>query len=292
VVIDSVDVHFRRLFAKARITRAERDYLIAEEMRAVESEVYRRGDLVIAVSEEDRMTLRREIEDLPVELIPNIHAVLPLAARNGRLRNSLIFIGNFQHSPNVDAMLYFCKDVLPLVEVTVPDIHLTIVGSAPPEKLKKLADEHVKVLGFVPDILPILEASAISIAPLRYGAGLKGKIGEAMAYGLPVVTTSTGAEGFGLTPGENVLLGDTPEAFARAITALVRDADLYERVRRAAWQLVNERYSVNAVSIRIQEVVDRLNRYPIKRLGLARRLEMTVRYQLGRHVSWRLKQAG
>jgi glycosyltransferase involved in cell wall biosynthesis len=289
LLIDSVDVHFNRLLAKARLTHAIKDYTTARRMKRRELAAYKKADVVIAVSEEDRSILHREVGNLPVEVIPNIHAIPPLAEGKANVCNSLLFIGNFHHDPNVDAMLYFCKEVLPLIKRDVPDVRLTIVGDSAPKEVRELAGESIRVLGFVPDINSLLQANDISIAPLRYGGGMKGKIGEAMAHGLPVVTTSVGTEGFGLTPGRNVLVGDSAEGFANAVVQLIRDRGLYQSLRSAAWTFVNERYSVSAVSRRIRGLVSHLDAYPVKKLSLAKSAGMAVRYHLDRSILWRLK---
>lgn len=291
VLIDSVDIQFNRLFAKARLTQTQKDHATAQTVKNRELAAYRKADVVITVSEEDRRILRREIDNLPVEIVPLIQEVPALKKGKKNISNSLLFVGNFHHDPNVDAMLYFCKEILPLIEQKVPDVRLTIVGNSPSDQVKGLARNNIEVLGFVPDIGPLLESSDISIAPLRYGGGIKGKICEAMAYGLPVVTTSIGTEGFGLSPGENVLVGDAPEAFARAVIDLIRDKELYERLRKAAWTFVNERYSVSVVSKRINELVGRLHMYPVKKLSWTKIVSKAIRYQLDRHIVWRLKQA-
>ena len=291
ILVDSVDIHFHRLFAKARLTRADQDYAVARDMKVRELATYRKADVVITVSEADGEILRCEGQGLPVEVVPLIQPVPPLADSLGKDPHSLLFIGNFHHDPNVDAILYFCDNILPLITREVPDIKVTIVGNGPPEQIKRLAGKNVDVLGFVPDIKPILGASAISIAPLRYGGGIKGKICEAMAYGLPVVTTSVGTEGMALSPGENVLVGDTAEEFANAVVRLIRERGMYESVRTAAWAFVNDHYSVVAVSRRIQELANRLDNYPVKKLSPAKALGKAVRYHFDRHISWRLKQA-
>jgi glycosyltransferase involved in cell wall biosynthesis len=289
LLVDSVDVHFHRLLAKAHVTRSMDDYTSAQEMKRRELAVYRKADVVIAVSDEDRSILRREAGNLPVEVIPNIHVVPPLAKFKQSISKSLLFIGNFRHDPNVDAMLYFCREVLPLIKRDVPDVRLTIVGDSAPEEVKALGSETIRVLGFVPDTAALLEASEISIAPLRYGGGMKGKIGEAMAHGLPVVTTSVGTEGFGLTPGQNILVGDNAVDFARNVVQLLSDRALYERLRKAAWTFVNERYSVSAVAERIRALFSHLDVYPVKKLPLHKRAEIAARHHLSRSILWRLK---
>jgi glycosyltransferase involved in cell wall biosynthesis len=290
ILVDCVDVHFSRLFAKARVTGSDRDVTKAHETRARELAAYRSADVVIAVSDEDRHILQRELGELPIEVIPIIQAMPPLVDRCQSDPNALLFIGNFNHDPNVDAMLYFCAEVLPLIRKRSPDVRLTIVGNSPPDKVKQLAGEGVEVLGFVPDLRPVLAASGISVAPLRYGGGIKGKVAEAMAFGLPVATTSFGIEGFGLTPGENVLIGDTPEAFADAVVELVTNEGLRERLRRSAWTFVDERYSQEAVARQVHSLIGNLYRYPVKKLPLRRAVAKAVQRRFDQHIGWRLRQ--
>ena len=118
-----------------------------------------------------------------------------------RVPRSLLFVGGFQHSPNPDAVLFFCRQVLPLVRRSLPGVTVTIVGDAPPKEVIALSSAQITVTGWVPHVEPYLASHCISIAPLRFGAGLKGKIMEAMGTGLPVVTTSVGAEGMELVHG-------------------------------------------------------------------------------------------
>jgi glycosyltransferase involved in cell wall biosynthesis len=290
ILIDSVDIHFHRLAGKARLTKNTKDYSKAQKLKSRELAAYRKADVVTTVSEEDRQILRREVRDLRVEVIPLIHDIPPLGETARQTSSSLLFVGNFHHHPNVDAMVYFCSEILPLIRHEAPNVRLTIVGNSPPEAVKNLASDAVNVLGYVPDLKPLLHGSDISIAPLRYGGGIKGKISEAMAYGLPVVTTSVGTEGFGLSAGENVLVGDTPRAFADGVVRLIRDRRLYDKLRKEAWTFVNERYSVSAVSKQIQDLVGTLESYPVKKLSPAKIFGKAFRYQFDRYVSWRFKQ--
>jgi glycosyltransferase involved in cell wall biosynthesis len=104
----------------------------------------------------------------------------------------MIFVGGFRHEPNIDAVVYFCEEILPRVKNVIPEARFTIVGSYPPVEVKNLNNEYITVTGHVSSTTPYLQESYVSVAPLRYGAGMKGKIGEAMAHGLPVVTTTKG----------------------------------------------------------------------------------------------------
>lgn len=289
MIVDSVDVHFRRFAAKARMTGEAADHALAERVQREELQTYRRADLVIVVTEDDKGALQTAIPGMPTLVVPTIHTIFKRADPTQTEPNSLVFVGGFQHEPNVDAMLYFCAEVLPLVRSRVPGVRLCIVGTNPPPAILALASDRVEVTGYVPDTAPYLEKSRVSIAPLRYGAGMKGKIGEAMARGLPVVTTSVGAEGFGLTPGEHLLVGDTAEDFAAHIVRLLWDEALYERIRCAGWDFVRAHYSVQAVESIVRDVMVRVAATPIRKLPPLRHLRLSVIDTYEKHIGWRLR---
>lgn len=287
VLVDSVDVHFHRLTSRARLSGSNEDRVEAQRVRREELAVYRSADAVIAVSEQDRQVLLESDPDLEVSVIPNFHRVLPLPSDVAEPRNRLVFVGGFGHHPNVDAVGYFCSQVLPVVKQRLPAVSLKVVGSDPTDEVRALESPGIEVAGFVGEIEPVLRDSHISVAPLRYGGGMKGKVGEAMAMGLPVVTTTVGIEGFGLTPGSDVLVGDSPSDFARQILRLVENKDLYQQIREAGWRFVRERLSVEVVSQHALAEFQRLSRIPIKRLPAHVRLPRAVRSALDRHLLWR-----
>jgi glycosyltransferase involved in cell wall biosynthesis len=291
VIIDTVDLAFNRLLGKARITGSLMDQLAAVRVKRRELAAYAKADLVIAISEQEKALLQHALPGLPIKVVPLMQAVPPLAVRRQQAAPTLLFVANFHHEPNVDAIVYFGKEIFPLIERQIPDARLFVVGSSPPVAVQHLGRGNIEVLGFVRDLTPVFEASAISIAPLRYGGGLKGKICEAMANGLPVVSTSVGAEGFDLTPGENIMVGDTPESFAEAVVRLITDARLFDRIRGHGWTFVNERYSLLAGSRRIEDLTHSLATYPVKQPSLTLRLKRSLRRQLDRHLSWRIGAA-
>jgi glycosyltransferase involved in cell wall biosynthesis len=149
----------------------------------------------------------------------------PFAQREG-----LVFIGGFQHPPNADAVLWYAREVLPRVRERLPGVRTYIVGSKVPATIRSLAAPDFVVTGYVPDVSPFFTGCRLSIAPLRYGAGVKGKVNLALSYGLPVVGTSPAVEGMHLVPGEDALVADDPEAFASAIATLYRDEALWQRL--------------------------------------------------------------
>ena len=148
------------------------------------------------------------------------------------VREHLVFVANFQHTPNVDGLVWFARDVFPLVRRKLPGVHLKVVGYKVPEEVCALAAEDFEIVGHVPAIEPYLDAARVMIAPLRYGAGVKGKIGAALASGLPVVTTRIGAEGMRLSHGKNVLIADRPEEMATCIADAYLDDGLWQRLAR------------------------------------------------------------
>jgi glycosyltransferase involved in cell wall biosynthesis len=287
VLIDSVDVHFRRFSAKADLTGNPADLKYAEQVRKQELEIYARSDMVLVVTDDDRQILHTLLPDLPLFVLPNVHEIFPPADTSLANANSMLFVGGFWHEPNVDAMLYFCRDVLPKIKAQVPDAHLTIVGSSPPASIQELSSDFIQVTGFVPDTAPFLTKSLVSVAPLRYGAGMKGKIGEALAHGLPVVTTSVGAEGFGLTPDEDILVGDTAEDFARHVVHLFQDRELHERIRLAGWEFIRSRYSMEAVAKMCTELITQTKALPISRLPAQKRLRLALSDSYQKHIAWR-----
>jgi len=289
IVIDSVDVHFHRLRSKARLTGLPEDHDNAETVRDCELGVYSKADLVLTVSEADNRILREEGLKSDLAVIPNIHEMHPLVSHIRSDRLELIFIGSYTHQPNVDAMLYFCCEIMPILRKKVPRLRLRIVGSSPTDDVKALAAEDIEIVGFVPETTSYLLSSDISIVPLRFGGGIKGKIGEAQAHGLPVVTSSIGAEGFGFQVGADVLVGDTPQTFADSIAVLWQDQDLNERIGKNGWEYIDQRYSVRAVTKLIPPIFERLSVCLPKRISPIKRTKIIVRHYLDKYVLWRFK---
>ena len=162
-------------------------------------------------------------------LLSNVHelsaTVAPWEARRG-----LVFIGGFQHPPNVDAVLWYAREILPAMRRRLPGVRTYVIGSEVTPSIKALAADDLVILGHVPDIEPYFSGCRVSIAPLRYGAGVKGKVNLAMSHGLPVVATSASVEGMHLSDGEDVLVADDPEAFAGAVGRAYEDRALWERL--------------------------------------------------------------
>ena len=231
-------------------------------MLRYERRMLARFDGILAVSDADRETFARLYPGAiaqPAHVVPtgvDTEYFAPAAGSQQPAR--LIFTGSMDWLPNEDAMIYFCRDVLPAIRAEVPDVALTIVGRTPTPAVKKLAEERgVTVTGRVDDVRPFMRDAAVYIVPLRIGGGTRLKIFEAMAMGKAVVSTTIGAEGLPVTDGEHVLLADDPATFARAVVHLIRDTGHRTRIEAAARALVLARYDWSAVAGELEDALIR-----------------------------------
>ncbi|MEI6682311.1 MAG: glycoside hydrolase family 99-like domain-containing protein [Bacteroidota bacterium] len=221
------DLHYLRKLRQYEIEKTEDLLQSAREFKKTESRIFETADVIYYLSSVEIDILRAEFGiTKPARAIPYIFREFYTGGYSFGTRNDLLFVGGFLHQPNVDAVLWFLAEVWPLITAAFPAIQFNIVGSDPPEEFLKMANKNVNMLGFLSNeaLEQIYLHSRMVVAPLRYGAGVKGKIVEAMYYGLPVVTTTVGAEG--LTDAENTLeIQDDAELFAQAIIGLYGDED-------------------------------------------------------------------
>lgn len=229
-------------------------------LRDYELMACRRSGLVLTVSEEDRSELCRLEPSLE-----NVHAV-PIGIDFERYSNvqpaygspNVLFTGTMYWPPNVDCVQYFCRDILPLVRQRVPECTFTIAGHKPSEPVKRLAAERgVEVTGYVEDDREVAGRCGVFVVPLRSGSGVRVKILNAMAMGLPVVSTSVGAEGIDAVSGEHLIIADSPTDFADAVADLLADARLAQRIGGAARQLAGEKYSWQKAGERVLDLYGR-----------------------------------
>jgi glycosyltransferase involved in cell wall biosynthesis len=254
IIYDTVDLHWVR-FERTGAVTGDKSYLkMADEYKAMELCNAMSADITFTVTEEEKAVLEREIPGVRVEVVPNIHQVargdVPFSARR-----DLMFIGGYFHQPNEDAVLYFAKEILPLVREKLEGVKFFAVGSDPSEDILGLNSTDIVVTGYVRDVSPYFHNCRVFVSPLRYGAGMKGKIGQSMSYGLPVVTTSIGAEGIGLKDGENALIADMPGAFADAVVRLYTDEALWNEISRKSAEHIEANFSRKALGKKIGELL-------------------------------------
>jgi O-antigen biosynthesis protein len=232
VIYDMVDFHALRMQREADLKLDQALREMAERMRIVEFTNALTADVTIAVSELERRAMLEIDPNLVVEIIPTVFDLSCEVRRDIDRRSGLLFVGGFLHSPNVAAVLWFVRKVWPLIVDKRPDMCLRLVGGNAPAEVLALRDRQgIEVLGYVPDLTDLFSSSRMSVVPLTYGAGVKGKLGQSMAHGLPVVATSIGAEGMPLEHGRHLLLADAPEEFAAAVLQLATDDDLWHRLQ-------------------------------------------------------------
>ena len=231
VLYHTVDLHYLRLMREARLQFDKAKQKTADGMKLCELAAIRGSDASIIVSTTELELLRPQLPGAKLHVFPLILDV-PGTTQTFSERKDIIFVGGFQHVPNVDAVQYFVAEIMPLLRKRLPGIHFYVVGSKPPAEILALACEDVIITGFVEDLTLLLDKIRVSVAPLRYGAGIKGKIGSAMAVGLPVVATPLAAEGMSLIDGENILVAEGAVQFSEAIVKLYQDGDLWNRISR------------------------------------------------------------
>jgi glycosyltransferase involved in cell wall biosynthesis len=276
VIVDTVDLHYRRAFSKYDVTRKPKDFSAAEKTKRKELDTYRKADVIVTVTDEDADILQADCPGLTVWTIPNIHDPVPVREENGN--RNLLFVGGFRHEPNVDAILYFCEEVFPKIRQAIPDCTLTIVGSNPPEEIGLLQSDSIHVAGYVPSLDPFFRSSYISVAPLRFGAGMKGKVGEAMAEGLPVVTTSIGAQGMDLVHRNNAMICDAPVEFADSVVELMRNRELYETVRKNALEKIHNTCGTANVGKRVADMMSQLDHRKPNRMGFMDKMAFASKF--------------
>lgn len=256
VIFDTVDVHFIRLQREFALTGDPAIGAEAETYRKTETRLTRAVDVIWCASVEDDRLLRDVVGECRSVVIPTLHE-LHDAGPGFEERDGLLFVGSFAHRPNADAVDYFLDKIFPTIRGENPDINMRIVGASPPESIICRASQNVEVMGFVPDLEPLLRHTKVFVAPLRYGgAGTKGKVGEALSHGIPVVTTSVGAEGFGLTSGDDAIIADEPTEFAAAVCKAYSDENLWARLARNGRARIAADFTPEAVANKVLTSVE------------------------------------
>lgn len=257
LIYDTVDLHHVRLFREAKLSGNQNQLRQAISLKRDELANVATADLTLVVTERERQSLLQECPNSEVFVLSNIHEPA-LASPQMAETKTILFLGAFNHTPNLDAVRYLIEEIMPRVWRSDPSIGLEIVGSNPPTQIQELASERVRVPGFVADLHPVFARSRLSVAPLRFGAGVKGKVLQSMAHGVPVVGTSIAAEGIDLKHGENFMLADNPQAFADQILRLNGDREIWQRLSENGLQFIQREYSSAATRVRLRALLQRL----------------------------------
>lgn len=254
IVVDTMDLHSQKSMRRFEQLGNPADQDRARAFLALERAVYALADGVVAVSEDECQGIVQAVpESAPVAVVPNIHrptqAILPRAQRQ-----NLVFLGNYEVDHNADAARHFATEILPHILRRRTDIQIHFAGHGAQSVLKELSGANVRLIGHVPDVAEAFAAYRVFVCPMTYGTGLKGKIGMAAASGLPLVTTSIGAEGFGFTDGEQCFIADAPEEFALKTLHLYDDNVAWNNFSLRGVLAMAERFSPRAVAPAINRI--------------------------------------
>lgn len=224
ILIDTVDIEFVRLQRK-KVYYNSIGKEISDDIQKItnkELTIYRKCDKVITICDFDEEELQKK-EKFKTVQVPNIYVNQKVI--NVKKSNECYTICNWLHQPNIDATIYTCEKIIPKT-----DLKFYVVGKHPPEEIKKLGNEKVIIHGCEYQLEKFLQNKCMTISPILWGAGLNGKIGEPLSYGIPVVTTSQGALPYGLVHGENVMIGDTEEELLECVNSLLNDEKLLKKI--------------------------------------------------------------
>jgi glycosyltransferase involved in cell wall biosynthesis len=222
-----------------------REAINLKGLKKYEFDMYRQADQVLTLTPEGREELLEICPELDIAIVPHgVDVDYFTFSDLSEAEESIVFVGNYLHYPNAEAVLNFHREIWPRLKTLLPKIKFYVVGQAPPAEIQRLAqDEAIIVTGRVEDVRPYLRKGRVFICPVSLGGGFRGKILEAMAMGRPVVSTSLGAEGIPIQDGENIIIGDDPERFAQGIVELMKNEALFRRITKNARQLMEEKYA-------------------------------------------------
>jgi GT2 family glycosyltransferase len=238
------DLHFLRQQREAELSGNAETLAEAESTKARELAIAAAADCTFTHSTVEADVLAQELPDVTVAVWPLMCEVMGTSVPFTPRRN-ICFLGGYRHAPNIDAVMHFVMNVLPLIRAADPSIRFLIAGANAPPSVRELAGDGIEFLGLVEDLRDLFDRVRVFVCPLRYGAGAKGKIMSALSHGLPIVSTAIGVEGAGLEDGEHVLVADSAEDFAETVLRLYNDVTTWNRLSVAGQGLLEDRFSIN-----------------------------------------------
>ena len=231
IIYDTVDLHYVRESRRAEIENDPAIATAAEWFRETELGLVARCDATLVVTDTEAAVLAQAVPDCDVRVVSIVHSSRPRVHGFGE-RRDIMFVGNFNHLPNRDAVAWFVEEVFPRVQVAIPGVQFNVVGSHLPDQIAALARPGVNIVGWVHDLSPLYDSIRLVVAPLRYGAGIKGKLGESASHGVPFVCTNIAIEGTFMESGRDCLAADEATTFADAVIALYDDEATWETMSK------------------------------------------------------------
>lgn len=257
IVFDTVDLHFLREQREAKLRGSARLQRRALATQAIELRLVARADATWVVSDAEQLLLREHVPQAQVDVLSNIiDSVVP--GREFDARHGMLFVGGHRHPPNSDAVWWLLREIFPRLRERMPQMDLHLIGADTTSQMKQAACAQPGVFlhGHVSNIEPYLSGCRIAIAPLRFGAGVKGKVNLSMAHGLPVVATSCAIEGMHLRPEYDVLVADDVDGLVAAVVRLHEDPDLWRRLSASGMENVRRYFSFDAAAVVIGRTLE------------------------------------
>jgi GT2 family glycosyltransferase/glycosyltransferase involved in cell wall biosynthesis len=260
-IFDTVDLHYLREQRLAELEDSLALRRVANQTRRSELAVIAQCDAVLVVSETEIELLATDAPEAQVHVLSNIHEV-PGRKVEFSERSDLFFVGGYQHPPNVDAARWFVTKIWPKIHAELPEVSFHLIGSKAPDSVRALKGDGVIFHGYVEDLDQYLNHCRLAVAPLRYGAGVKGKVNMSMSRGQPVVATPLAIEGIHAEHGREILVAESEQAFAKEVVRLYRDEKLWNEISDAGIKNVKSHFSVEAARKSIKELLGKLEPEP------------------------------
>lgn len=255
-IFNTVDLHFLREEREAQLSGDQVLLEAAKHTKELELNMVRKCDRTIVLSEDEQYILRSHVPNAAISVLPIVFEDIPGAQRKFQERRDIMFVGSYAHTPNVDAITHFATDIFPRIRAENPEIRLKVVGSSMTDDIRALETiDGIDCVGYVDDLGDAIDAVRLTVAPLRFGAGIKGKIGSSICYGTPCVASEIAVEGMRMKEGEEVLVARTDAEFARKILDLYSNEALWTSVSNAGHKFARRNYSIETITESVRMIL-------------------------------------
>ena len=261
IIYDMVDIHYLRMERGLEIKPDQKKLKEVNHYKYIETELSKRADKIAVISKTEKKIMNDFVDESKLFVVSNVHnlKVNPEEMPSFEKRSGIFFIGTFLHEPNVDAVEILYQKIMPLVWKELPDLKISIIGSEPPKNILEMNSDLFEITGYVENIVPYYEKCLASVSPLRFGAGVKGKIGQALEYSLPVLTTNIGAEGMFLENGVTALISPEDDYlnFANNIIKICTEKVIWDTLQGNSEDAIYP-FSIEAQKEEIFKMLDRV----------------------------------
>ncbi len=257
IIFNTVDLHHIREARQAEIENSNLLRKRAETTKRAELRLARNADATVVVSSTEQKLLQAALPEVPVFHLPLVREAPGVGAAAFESRSGIAFLGNYHHSPNVDAILRFVHDVWPEIRLALPSADLLILGAQITPEVSQLGGvDGVQALGYVEDLAALYNRTRLTVAPLRYGAGAKGKVASSLCHGVPVIASPIAAEGMDVEHGREILIARVKSEWVEHVHAAYSDPDLWQTLSQAGVATMRRNHSLTAGMTRLSRILD------------------------------------